>query len=76
MINKVLDALQTYMMSIFRVPTDMVDRTDALRRNLLWQGKHDTNKIYLVKSVIISKNYGSMGIKNLLTQNHSVVMKW
>ncbi|KAG5598738.1 hypothetical protein H5410_030108 [Solanum commersonii] len=38
LINSALDALPTYMMSIFRVPTNVVDRIDALRRNFLWQG--------------------------------------
>uniref|UniRef100_A0A0V0HJI5 Putative ovule protein n=1 Tax=Solanum chacoense TaxID=4108 RepID=A0A0V0HJI5_SOLCH len=66
------------MMSIFRVPTNMVDRIDALRRNFLWQGNCYTRKIHLVKwkTVITSKKYGGMGIKNLITQNHSLLMKW
>ena len=65
------------MISIFRVPIKMVDSIDALRRNFFWQGNCDTRKIYLVKwkSVIASNKYGGMGIKNMITLNHSLLMK-
>ncbi|KAF3649031.1 putative receptor-like cytosolic serine/threonine-protein kinase RBK2-like [Capsicum annuum] len=66
------------MMSIFRVPTNVVDRIDTLKRNFLWQGNCDTKKIHLIKwkSVIISKKISGMGIKNLTAQNHCLLMKW
>ncbi|XP_049399756.1 uncharacterized protein LOC125863802 [Solanum stenotomum] len=38
LINSVLDALPTYMMSVFHMPANVIDRMDAIRRNFLWQG--------------------------------------
>ncbi|WMV18045.1 hypothetical protein MTR67_011430 [Solanum verrucosum] len=71
LINSVLDALPTYMMSVFH---------DAIRRNFLWQGNCDPNnhKFHLVKwdQVILSKKEGGLGIRNLKIQNQSLLMKW
>ncbi|WMV40391.1 hypothetical protein MTR67_033776 [Solanum verrucosum] len=57
-----------------------VKRMDAIRRNFLWQGNCDSNnhKFHLVKwdQVILSKNEGGLGIRNLKIQNQSLLMKW
>lgn len=78
--NSVLDALPTYMMSIFPMPANVIDRMDAIRRNFLWQGNCDPNdhKFHLVKwdQVIQSKKEGGLGIRNLKLQNQSLMMKW
>ena len=60
LINSVLDAMPTYMMPVFPMPANVIDRMDAMRRNFLWQGNYDSNdyKIHLVKwdEVILNKN--------------------
>ncbi|WMV30226.1 hypothetical protein MTR67_023611 [Solanum verrucosum] len=80
LINSVLDALPTYMMSVFHMPANVIDRMDAIRRNFLWQGNCDPNnhKFHLVKwdQVILSKKEGGLGIRNLKIQNQSLLMKW
>jgi len=80
LINSVLDALPTYMMSVYPMPASVRDRLDAIRRNFLWQGNCDPNKhkFHLVKwnEVLVSKKEGGLGTRNLKIQNHSLLMKW
>ena len=38
LINSVLDALPTYMMSIFPIPNGVIQRLDKIRRDFLWKG--------------------------------------
>ncbi|WMV46335.1 hypothetical protein MTR67_039720 [Solanum verrucosum] len=72
--------MPTYMMSGFPMPTNVIDRMDAIRRNFLWQGNCDPNehKYHLVNwdEVIQSKKVGDLGIRNLKLQNRSLLMKW
>lgn len=67
LINNVINALPSYMMSIFPMPNNVSKSIDALRRNFLWQGSEDKKKFHLVKweELIVSKNTGGLGIKNL-----------
>ncbi|WMV30346.1 hypothetical protein MTR67_023731 [Solanum verrucosum] len=80
LINSVLDAMPTYMMSVFPMPANVIDRMDAIRRNFSWQGNYDPNehKYHLLKwdEVIQSKKVGALGIRNLKLQNQSLLMKW
>lgn len=77
LINSVLDAIPTYMMSLFSIPVNVVKKIDALRRNFLWEGNSEKKKIYLVKwgGMTTSKKAGGLGIKNLRVQNQSLMMK-
>ncbi|WMV24669.1 hypothetical protein MTR67_018054 [Solanum verrucosum] len=36
LINSVLDAMLTYMMSLFPIPVGVIDRLDRIRRKFLW----------------------------------------
>lgn len=49
LVNTVLDALPSYMMSLFPIPAKVTKRLDAIRRNFLWQGSEDKRKYHLVK---------------------------
>lgn len=44
LINAVLDAMPTYLMSLFPIPVNVVDRIDALRRNFIWKGNSDKRR--------------------------------
>lgn len=74
LIKAVLDTMPTYMMSLFPIPVNVIDRIDALRRNFLWEGNSDKTKIHLVKwdDLLLSKKEGGLGIKNLRIQNQSL----
>lgn len=36
--NSALDAMPTYMMSLFPLPRNVLEKLDSMRRNFLWQG--------------------------------------
>uniref|UniRef100_A0A0V0IE94 Putative ovule protein n=1 Tax=Solanum chacoense TaxID=4108 RepID=A0A0V0IE94_SOLCH len=78
MISSVLDALPTYMMSVFPAPAGVIDRIEVLRRTFFWQGNEDKRKYHLVKweEMNISKKIGGVGIRNMKFQNQSLMMKW
>lgn len=78
LINSVLDAMPTYMMSLFPMHASVVKRLDVLRKNFMWQGNNEKNKIHLVRWDILttSKKEGGMGIRNLKIQNQGLMMKW
>ncbi|WMV44670.1 hypothetical protein MTR67_038055 [Solanum verrucosum] len=79
LINSVLDAMPTYMMSLFPIHGKIIKKLDAIRRNFLWQGNGEgEKKHHLVKweVVITSKKEGGLGIKNLKAQNKSLLLKW
>uniref|UniRef100_A0A0V0HJL6 Putative ovule protein n=1 Tax=Solanum chacoense TaxID=4108 RepID=A0A0V0HJL6_SOLCH len=40
-INSVLDALLTYMMSIFPIPDGVIESLDKIRRDFLWKGSEE-----------------------------------
>ena len=73
-----MDALPSYMMSVFPMPANVSNSIDALRRNFLWQGSEDKKKFHLVKwkELMVSKNTGGLGIRNMRKQNQSLMMKW
>ena len=62
----------------FSMPANVSNSIDALRRNFLWQGSEDKKKFHLVKwkELMVSKNTGGLGIRNLRKQNQSLMMKW
>ena len=78
LINAVLDAMPTYMMSLFPVLASVIKRLDSLRRNFFWEGNNEKNKIHLFnwKSCQTSKKERGAGIKNLKIQNKNLMMKW
>lgn len=45
--NNMLDALPTYMMSIFPAPIYVMEKIDALRRNFFWLDNDDKKKFIL-----------------------------
>ena len=46
LINSVLDALPTYVMSPFPLPAKVEERLDKLRRDFLWSGNKEEEKIH------------------------------
>ena len=78
LVNSVLDALPSYMMSIFPLPSKVTKRLDATRRNFLWKCSEDKKKYHLVKweELLVSKRGGGLNIRDQSTQNKSLMMKW
>lgn len=48
LVNSVLDALPSYMMSVFPIPVSVLKRLDAVRRNFLLKGSEDKKKFTLL----------------------------
>ena len=71
LINAVLDALPTYVMSLFPLHAKVEKRLNKLRRKFLWLGNKDGKGIHLVKrrTVQLSIKAGGLGVKNLGLQN-------
>ncbi|WMV33279.1 hypothetical protein MTR67_026664 [Solanum verrucosum] len=67
LINSVLDALPTYMMSLFPIPPGVINRLDSIRRKFLWQGNKERKGYHLVKwkKVINDKRVGGLGSRTL-----------
>ncbi|WMV30141.1 hypothetical protein MTR67_023526 [Solanum verrucosum] len=65
LINSVLDALPTYMPSLFPIPPGITKRLDSIRRKFLWQGNKENRGFHLVKwnSVTTGKKNGGLGNK-------------
>lgn len=67
-------------MSLFPMPSKVVKKIDRLRKNFLWKGGKEVegNGYCLVKwnNVMLSKERGGVGIRNLGIQNKSLLMKW
>ncbi|KAF3652347.1 hypothetical protein FXO37_17559 [Capsicum annuum] len=78
LINAVLDALPTYMLSLFPIPSGITQRRDKIRRTFLWQGNKEKSASHLVKwkDITRSKRQGRLGIKNLKHQSKALKLKW
>ncbi|WMV09473.1 hypothetical protein MTR67_002858 [Solanum verrucosum] len=65
-------------MSLFPIPAKVVEKLDRLRRSFLWHGNKEGKGYCLVnwKTVLLSKEIGGLGIRNLRLQNESLLMKW
>lgn len=78
LINTILDALLTYMLSLFPTPASVVQRLGKIRRSFFWQGNKTRKGYHLVKWKILmsNKKQGGPGIKNLKNQSKALKIKW
>ncbi|XP_059285619.1 uncharacterized protein LOC132039092 [Lycium ferocissimum] len=78
LINSVLDALPTYLMSLLPIPKDIEKKINKVRREFLWHENKDKKGYNLVEwqIVTLSKQHGGMGIKDLRLHNQSLLQKW
>jgi len=78
LINSVLDSIPTYIMSMLPIPSKVQNQIDKIRRSFLWKGSYEGHKFHLVKweNVIMPKQHGGLGIRDLKKHNKSLLMKW
>lgn len=76
LINSVLDSLPTYVMSLFPIPACVIKRLNKLRRDFLWKGNKEEGATIWSNGRWCSTDQGGLGIRNLRTQNNSLLMKW
>lgn len=78
LINSMLDALPTYMMSLFHIRTDVIKRIDTIRRSFLWQGHKEKKRFHLVKWKVLSASRKKRGLdlRDMKFQSMALKMKW
>ncbi|KAL8458477.1 hypothetical protein ACS0TY_036118 [Phlomoides rotata] len=78
LINSVLNALPTFLFSLFLAPTNIINTLLSIQRNFLWGGSCDKQKIAWVKwgDVCKKKECGGLGVKDLKLFNKTLLSKW
>ncbi|CAL1388326.1 unnamed protein product [Linum trigynum] len=78
LINAVLSSQSTYSCSLFPAPKGVVNAMEKIQRDFLWSGSMDKEKIHLISWDVckIPKQKGGLGIRDLETHNHSLLLKW
>lgn len=78
LVNSVLDALPTYVMSLFPLPFKVMKKLDRLNGNFLWHGCKEGKGYKLVnwQTTMRSIEQGGLGIRNLRAQNNSLLTRW
>lgn len=49
MVNRVLDCIPTYLMSLFKMPVAVEKKLNAMRSKYLWEGNSNSRKFHLIK---------------------------
>ena len=78
LIGNTLSNMPIYLMSLFRLPKGVKLRLEKIQRDFLWGGGNLEKKLQLVNwdTVCLSKEKGSLGIRNLSNFNKSLLGKW
>lgn len=43
-----LDSIPTYFMSLFPIPSKVLEKLNKIRRNFLWEGNNSSHKLHLI----------------------------
>ncbi|KAF5785622.1 putative RNA-directed DNA polymerase [Helianthus annuus] len=78
LIETVLGNLPTYYLSLFCAPIHVLKHLKRIRREFLWGGCMEKNKVSWVPwyKVIVPKNNGGLGIGSLASTNKALMIKW
>lgn len=78
LLKSVLNNLPLYYLSIFRIPKMVAKKIIGIQRRFLWQGDCNNKGMSLVKwdTVEMPKEWGGLGVGNLLTKNIALLLKW
>lgn len=78
LVNAILDALPTYMLSLLPFPSSVIQRLDKIKRSSLWQENKEKIVLHLVKwkDIIRSKKQGGLGIWKSKHQCKAFKIKW
>ena len=77
--NAVLSSLPVYWMSSLLLPKGIIDAIDRRRRAFLWTGEETCSGARCLiawDKVCLPKIEGGLGIKDLATQNHCLLLKF
>lgn len=77
--NAVLSSLPVYWMSSLLLPKGVIDAIDRRRRAFLWTGEESCSGsrcLIAWDRVCMAKLEGGLGVKDLATQNHCLLLKF
>lgn len=74
----VLSSIPIYYLSLFKMPTRVVQTVEKLMRDFLWEGMDDGKKRHLVNWEVVgsSKTKGGLGVTPLKARNAALCAKW
>lgn len=77
LLKSVIQAIPTYAMSCFRIPTSICGEIESLCARFWWGGNVDEKKIYWKdwKELTRPKKEGGMGFRDLVTFNRALLAK-
>lgn len=78
LVNAVLSNLATYYMSVILLPKTVMDDLESRRRAFLWIGEekcHGSKCLVAWDDLCQLKDYGGLGVRPLIDQNHSLLQK-
>ncbi|GKD03454.1 putative RNA-directed DNA polymerase, eukaryota, reverse transcriptase zinc-binding domain protein, partial [Tanacetum coccineum] len=78
LLKSVLGALGTYFFSLFKAPKCVINYLEKLRRNFVWGGYFDCNKMTWItwNKICSSSKNGGLGVGSLHASNLAMVGKW
>ncbi|KAJ4748330.1 RNA-directed DNA polymerase (reverse transcriptase)-related family protein [Rhynchospora pubera] len=79
LLNSCLSSLPVYFMSVFKVPSSILQTIDKLRRTFLWHGSQSQGKKLVMISwdlVTRPKQCGGLGVLDLKAFNLALLSKW
>ena len=78
LIESVLSAIPTYFLSLFKMPSKVINEIEKSMRNFLWEGVDGDGGDHLVqwKLVARAKIKGGLGIGRLKEKNKALLFKW
>ncbi|KAE8659133.1 Mannose-P-dolichol utilization defect 1 protein [Hibiscus syriacus] len=77
LVKSVLCSLPIYYLSIFRIPSSVLNKLNSIMASFLWGGASDKKNIHWIKWDLVCKpkKLGGLGIPNLLL-NRALLGKW
>ncbi|KAJ4761061.1 RNA-directed DNA polymerase (reverse transcriptase)-related family protein [Rhynchospora pubera] len=77
LVNACFSSFAIYFMSAFKLPTWVIKKLDAMRRNFLWHG-FQNKKLILISwdKVCMPKSVGGLGVIDLSTMNEALLARW
>lgn len=77
LVNSVLSALPTYIMSTFLIPVGVIREFDKMWRHFFWNQTLDKRKVHCFswKNVEQPLLHGGLSVKNLEIQNFTLIGK-
>lgn len=79
LLNSIISSIPIYWLSMYRMPVQVRQQIDKLRKRFLWSGGSTIRKKYHLvewKNVCLSKEQGGLGVLDLKNMNLALLAKW